>query len=209
MAEPSIEIFRPLPLPERRRRGPVSLPAVETRLTRTNYFDGRLLTAADLTRDQEYLDRRLRDVGRAGGHGVVEGLDVTLDGSRLSVSAGVGVTPSGRVIVLERETERPLVADLLDAGAIGAANGGRAPEFGDGLYAVVLGHLEVESGIAEAFPRDLGAERRPQIDRIADMLQLQLVPLPVAVPTGAELRARATLAGPLLLSRACCWRGCA
>ena len=60
-------------------------------LTRTHYFDGRLLTAADLTRDQLYLDGRLREIGQALGSGVVRGLETTLAGGRIEIAPGIDV----------------------------------------------------------------------------------------------------------------------
>lgn len=48
-----------------------SISSLDPKLSRTNYYDGRLLRASDLTRDQFYLDERLREVGRALGQGIV------------------------------------------------------------------------------------------------------------------------------------------
>src|SRR5215475_421894 len=44
---------------------------------RPRYFDGRFLTGADLTRDQDYVRQRQADLARAGGAGVVAGLQVS------------------------------------------------------------------------------------------------------------------------------------
>ena len=38
---------------------------------RPRYFDGRFLTGADLTRDQDYVRQRQADLARASGSGVV------------------------------------------------------------------------------------------------------------------------------------------
>src|SRR5215207_10728798 len=43
---------------------------------RPRYFDGRFLTGADLTRDQDYVRQRQADLARAGGSGVISGLKV-------------------------------------------------------------------------------------------------------------------------------------
>ena len=45
---------------------------------RPRYFDGRFLTARDLTREQNYFLARQSDIGRAGGSGVVTGLGVDM-----------------------------------------------------------------------------------------------------------------------------------
>ena len=52
---------------------------IDPRLTRSQYFDGRLLTARDLTRDQIYLDQRVREIGQALGYGVESGLALTFE----------------------------------------------------------------------------------------------------------------------------------
>jgi hypothetical protein len=153
---------------------------VDPRLTRTHYFDGRLLTAADLNRDQLYLDQRLRETGEALGDGILQGLEATLEptSSRIRVQPGVAVTAAGRALTLNRE----LTADLGDRALVSEVNEGAHRRFDRGLYALVLRFQEVRSGVAEVFPQDLGTERRLQTDVIADALQLGLVPLPLPLP---------------------------
>src|SRR3954462_2894216 len=74
---------------------------VDSRRQRPRYFDGRFLAARDLTRDQLYFLSRQADLGRAGGTGIVSGLMVTqIDGTRMQVSAGHGVTPAGELVSL-------------------------------------------------------------------------------------------------------------
>src|SRR5271156_2823731 len=74
----------------------------EPQLSRTYYQDGRLLTAADLNRDYNYLDQRLLDLGLALGDGVAQGLEASLVQTNgqaiLSVNPGRGIAPSGRVV---------------------------------------------------------------------------------------------------------------
>ena len=50
---------------------------LDTRRTRPRFFDGKFLTAADLTQEQSYLLTRQADLGRTLGFGVVDGLRVT------------------------------------------------------------------------------------------------------------------------------------
>ena len=83
-------VFQPVvPAAPEGPQAPLRATPIDARLSRTYYFDGRLLTAADLIRDQQYLDRRLLDVGRGLGDGIVEGLALALSGSTLSVQPGV------------------------------------------------------------------------------------------------------------------------
>ncbi|MBW8845322.1 MAG: hypothetical protein JF607_10140 [Burkholderiales bacterium] len=66
---------------------------------RSFFFNGRLLSAEDLTREQAARDGAERRLARLIGCGVAEGLTVAAGaGSVLHVAAGLGVTPSGAVI---------------------------------------------------------------------------------------------------------------
>jgi len=66
---------------------------------RSFFFNGRLLSAEDLTREQAARDGAEARLARLIGCGVAQGLTVTAGaGSVLHVSAGLGVTPSGAVI---------------------------------------------------------------------------------------------------------------
>lgn len=66
---------------------------------RSFFFNGRLLSAEDLNREQQARDGAERRLARLIGCGVAQGLDVaTGTGSVLHISAGLGVTPSGAVI---------------------------------------------------------------------------------------------------------------
>ena len=68
---------------------------------RVNYFDGRLLSAADFRAEQEYLLGKLHQLTRVVlGAGIVNGLRVSAGAHGLSVSPGVAVDPLGRLIEL-------------------------------------------------------------------------------------------------------------
>ena len=174
----------------------------EPQLSRTYYQDGRLLTAADLNRDYEYLDQRLLDLGLALGDGVVTGLQAALlsDGVTISVTQGRGIAPSGRVIAYvfadaagNLDPTVALTARLSDLGTLAMLNG---PTFGgipDGLYAVVLMHSQQPSGIDEVFPRDLRSTR-VMYQSIVDSVQIALVGLPQPNPYADQFKSRAYLA---------------
>lgn len=169
---------------------------IDPRLTRTNYFDGRLLTAEDLNRDQTYLDGRLREMGRAVGDGVVRGLDLMLDPlqATITVTPGLAVNAAGRVLELERN----LSVSLSDQAAIGALNNGRYRHLRRGLYAVVLSYAEVGTGVAEVFPTDLGARRSTSYDTISEGVELGLVALADPLAQGTAITVRAALARTLV-----------
>ena len=171
------------------RKGLERVADIDPRLTRSNYFDNRLLTAEDLNRDQIYLDGRLREVGEALGHGILQGLEVTLDtlDGTLLVQPGMAVSRAGRVL----ELTRSLRIDLADRAKISELNAGGHRRFNRGLYAVLLNYAEVGTDIAEVFPTDLGEKRDFQYDVISEGVQLGLVPLqhPLAQQNPLNLRA--------------------
>ncbi|MCD9460620.1 hypothetical protein [Marinibactrum halimedae] len=160
-------------------------------MTRTHYFDGRLLTAEDLERDQRYLDERLREVGKVLGHGILRGLDVQYDRftGLLTVEAGLGVTPAGRVLQLSSR----LLVDLGDRALISQLNHGRYRKFNRALFAIVLKYVEVATDVAEVFPTDLAAKRGADYALITESVQLGLVELPTTLNQQDPLHMRSQL----------------
>jgi hypothetical protein len=78
---------------------------------RTRYFHGRLLTAADFEREQEYhIAARRRLTLLALGSGVVTGLRVRAPGSTVTVSPGIAIDPLGREIIVPAHVELQLDA---------------------------------------------------------------------------------------------------
>lgn len=189
---PATPSFSPLGSPLATRKGLEKIADIDPRLTRTHYFDGRLLTAEDLNRDQSYLDRRLREVGVVLGYGVIRGFEVTLDelSSVLTVSPGTAVSAAGRVLELSRE----LRLDLGDRALLSELNDGRNQRLDRGLYAVVVRYAEIGTDLAEVFPTDLGEGRGFQYDVISEAVQFALVRLPQPLAQQQALHLRANLA---------------
>ncbi|MFM2068119.1 MAG: hypothetical protein RLZZ584_3028 [Pseudomonadota bacterium] len=172
------------------------LGSIDPRLSRTNYFDGQLLKASDLTRDQIYLDERLLEVGQAFGSGIAQGLELSLlDQQRLHLEPGLAIAPSGRVLQLAGRT---LDVNLLDAAQVAIANQGKLRRLARGLYAVALQHAEVVDGLAEAYPADLASRRQLRVSAYAEGVELVLFPLALPLPRGDGLAARAALARELV-----------
>lgn len=188
--------FQPLGNQLMTRKGLEKIADVDPRLTRTHYFDGRLLTAEDLNRDQLYLDRRLREVGQTLGYGVMRGLDMSLDefSAQITVTPGTGVTSAGRVLELSRE----LSVDLGDRALISELNNGRNQRLDRGLYAVVIRYVEIGTDIAEVFPTDLDEKRGFNYDVISEAIQLGLVRLSQPLAQQNPLHIRANLAKEFL-----------
>lgn len=67
---------------------------------RVNFFEGLMLTAADLAAEQEY-HRGMRYLhNRLHGYGTVSGLDVVVTRGRVRVSPGMGIDVLGREIAV-------------------------------------------------------------------------------------------------------------
>jgi hypothetical protein len=95
------------PTSRRGREIPASLLHVPVR---PSFFDGQLLTAADLRQEQQYLDHKRHLLNLASlGAGVVSGLAVSTDpgGSGITVSAGLAIDAWGREIILPVDTAVP------------------------------------------------------------------------------------------------------
>ena len=184
-------MFHPLGNPVSASEDLEKIADIDPRLTRTHYFDGQLLTAEDLTRDQIYLDQRLREVGRVLGSGVLSGLALSLDAlnGTLTLEKGKGVTAAGRVL----ELGRTLSVSLHDKALISQLNSGLYQRFNRGLYAVVLRYVDVGTDIAEVFPKDLGDKRGFEYALVTESVQMGLVPLPTALAQQHPLHVRANL----------------
>lgn len=83
---------------------------VPSQFERNRYFHGKLMTARDMTADQDYVRRRLAAISRGVlGAGVVAGLEVTgaeeSDGDlRVTVTPGVALDSAGRTVVVPEGT---------------------------------------------------------------------------------------------------------
>jgi len=144
-------LFQPLGNPVAAGEGLEHIADIDPRLTRTHYFDGRLLTAEDLTRDQIYLDQRLRELGRVLGSGVISGLELSFDryAGLLTLQPGQALTSAGRVLELGDQ----LVVNLGDRALISELNNGQYRRFNRALYAVVLSYVDVGTAWAPTSPR--------------------------------------------------------
>lgn len=163
---------------------------------RSHYFDGKLLKAQDLLRDQNYLDARLRQAGRAFGAGIIDGFGASLQDGWVSVQPGSGITPSGLVLELKGHTLR---APVNDAALRQAINKGQYAYLNSGLYLVLLSwHEQTSNEIAEVYPRKASVQPQAQPDSYQQGVKLELMPLQKDVAVNDELLARAQLADEFL-----------
>jgi len=164
---------------------------VDPRLTRSYYFDNRLLTEKDLNRDQIYLDSRLREVGQALGYGVVNGLEASFNKRdfTINVKPGVGVSSAGRVL----ELSRSLTLDLRDSATIEQFNDGQNSRLERGIYALLVQYIEYGTDVAEVFPGDLTGDRGFDFDLISEGVKISMVKLSVSLSQQNSLQVRTHL----------------
>ena len=176
---------------------------------RPRYFDGRFLTGADLTRDQDYVRQRQADMARAAGPGVINGLrvsDRTLSrGQTLSISPGVGLTPSGDVVMLSSQRSIPLL-DLptsrqLDA-ALGLSEEPRVPlERRSGLFILALRPVEFTANPIAAYPRTITGKRTVEDGDIIEASAITLIPYPDMAGAADVREARRKVAKSIFAGR--------
>ena len=84
-------------------------PIINGSLRVTNFFNGRLVTGADMTREQTARREAVSRIGSATGDGIVEGLSVEKDETAgndpiVNVSAGLAVNRCGQALYLSQDT---------------------------------------------------------------------------------------------------------
>src|SRR5881394_2987577 len=107
-------------------------PFLEGGIASTNFFNGRLLSGEDLTREQQARRAVAEQLGRAIGDGVAYGLWVTAPTGGSSVSAptvtvqpGLAVNRLGQPLELPEPVDVSLIGPVVGAGTtIAAADGG-------------------------------------------------------------------------------------
>jgi hypothetical protein len=175
---------------------------VDSGRRRPFYFDGRFLTAADLTADQQYVRSRQSDLAQAVGAGVVRGLRVGLgtqagsNSPTLVIEPGIGITPGGDLVDIDAVQEIPLAAlpettglDLqLGIKQLPAAGAGNR----SGLFVLALRPLEFATNPVAAYPTTLDGARTVRDGDIVEATAITLIPYPdrAGVENAAAKRAR-------------------
>src|SRR5436190_5348391 len=177
---------------------------------RPRYFDGRFLTGADLTRDQDYIRQRQADLARAGGSGVVTGLDVNhgaeARGETLIIEAGHGVTPAGELVAVTTRRTVPLL-DLANSRRLDATFGlrlePRAP-LGrrSGLFILALRPVEFTANPIAAYPTTISGPRQVEDGDIIEATAITLIPYPDTAGAATLDEARRAVARDLFLGDA-------
>jgi len=92
-------------------------PVTNGGLQNTNFFNGRLVTGADMTREQNARREAINRLGRAVGEGVAEGLNVFLvsnakENPVVGITAGRAVNRCGQVLCLSEDASLNLLQRL-------------------------------------------------------------------------------------------------
>lgn len=160
-----------------------------------HFFNGRLLTGEDMTREQDAQRLARLRLGRAIGSGVVSGLEVSrsLDATKerpaVRVYEGLAVNREGRVLELTGTTELSLVRAQPDGSAAQVLFDDCTPfqpgsySAGAGVYLLTIAPSETREGRAEV--SGLGNEEA-SCNTAFSVEGVQLRLLKLALPTGLE-----------------------
>jgi len=177
---------------------------------RPRYFDGKFLTGADLTRDQDYIRQRQADLARATGTGVVVGLDVSVEGSaggeHVVITPGHGVTPSGDLVMITTRRRVPLL-DLPASERLDATLGLRAiPRVAlgrrTGLFLLSLRPVEFSANPIVAYPTTIAGPRQIEDSEVIEATAITLIPYPDTGGAATLAEARRYVARKLFLGEA-------
>ena len=182
------------------------------RRERPRWFDGRFLTAGDLTREQSYILSRQADLGRAAGAGVAAGLEVDLDTAAgdasvtLRISAGHGITPAGELVLLENALTVRLDAipeSMQLSARFGLGPIAREPQRGrSGLHVLALRPVEFSANAGGRYPTTITGARRVEDEDIVEATAVTLVPWPEGEAGQGVDRARAAVAHAIFVDGA-------
>ncbi|HEU4325849.1 MAG TPA: hypothetical protein VFS21_22105 [Roseiflexaceae bacterium] len=158
---------------------------IDDRRRRPNYFDGRFLTARDLTREQTYFLTRQSDLGRATGPGVVRGLMVELESQPggeqlLRIAAGHGLTASGELVLLAEEL-RLRLSDIPEIERLNARFGlsrvpGAPVRNRTGAFLLALRPVEFTANPIASYPTSITGSRTVENSDIIEAVAVTLMP---------------------------------
>lgn len=169
---------------ERQRLEAIGALISDERRSRPNYFDGRFLTAADLSSEQTYFLTRQADLARASGYGVINGLMVSeVEGTRAStvrIGRGRGLTPNGELVMLDEDQEVNL-ADLAEIQRLNQALGLSAipaepQRTATGLFLLGLRLVEYTDDPIVSYPTSPGGERTVENGYTFEATAITLIP---------------------------------
>ena len=153
----------------------------DDRRRRPFYFDGRFLTARDLTREQDYFLARQADLGRATGSGVINGLFVSFDNSSvITIRPGHGITSSGEIVTVA-SLLRINLADIAESQDLDARFGVSASprpsaRQRSGVFILAIRPVEYTANPVAAYPQTLTGNRSVEDGEIVEAAAVTLIP---------------------------------
>jgi hypothetical protein len=177
---------------------------------RPRYFDGKFLTGADLTRDQDYIRQRQADLARATGTGVITGLQVSVEGSaggeQVVIRPGHGVTPSGDLVMVTTRRRVPLL-DLPTTERLDSTLGLRAIPRSPlgrrtGLFLLALRPVEFSANPIAAYPTSIAGPRQIEDSEIIEATAITMIPYPDTGGAATLAEARRHVARKIFLGEA-------
>ena len=106
----------------------------------TNFFNGRLLTGADMSREQTAQREIMLRLGTAVGEGVIYGLEVTKTPNStntrpaVTVKAGVAINRNGQTLTLTSDVEVSLIKQTTSSASAGTSGFGECQPLEEGMY---------------------------------------------------------------------------
>ncbi|HET6980069.1 MAG TPA: hypothetical protein VFI24_27295 [Pyrinomonadaceae bacterium] len=174
-------------------------PIRDSGIRSINFFNGRLLTARDLTREQTANREVDKQLGQAIGDGVAFGFEVSKSKSTqsttasplLTITPGLAINRRGQTLQLESETDIALVRDANGNTGVASAFNECLPSqtgtfiAGAGVYLLTVAPAQTTEGLATVAGLDR-AIASCNTDTIVSTLQFRLVQLNPPL-TDAEL----------------------
>jgi hypothetical protein len=180
---------------------------LDARRVRALFFNGRFLSALDLTRERDYVLQRQSDLMRAGGTGVATGLFASgaSGTTTVTISSGFGVTPSGELVTLPGPDLTVDLADVPDAERLNAAFGLNAFPSNPmrnrtGLYVLALRPVEFTANPIASYPTSLQGTRSVQDGDVIEATAVTLIPFLEQGRSANAFEARARAAARIFAS---------
>lgn len=156
---------------------------LDDRRRRPLWFDGRFLDAQALNQQQDYYISKHQDVAQLLGSGVISGLMVTEDATAartLLISEGRGVTPAGKLVVIEDDLE----VRLDDMAQIQAMNlkfdlsqiPNDTLNNSSGVFVLGLRPVEYTSEPITSYPTEINGERSVEDSSVFEATAITIVP---------------------------------
>lgn len=161
---------------------------VDSGRRRPFYFDGRFLTADDLSADQNYIRSRQSDLAQALGAGVIRGLMVGLgtqaasNSPTITIEPGSGITPGGDIVTID-SPQTLVLSNLPQSAQLDAQLGVKVLPAASsinrsGLFVLALRPIEFSANPTAAYPTTLDGQRTVKDGDIVEATAVTLIPYP-------------------------------